>query len=79
MLKDHYLEEDDDDVMEEVNQILSINEKALRIAECGQWEMKNTILEQLNHAFENLTMLKQKKINQQKASVVNEDIRRYMF
>lgn len=79
MLKDHFLEEDYDDVMEEVNRILSINEKALRIAGSGQWEMKNTILEQLNHAFENLNMLHQKKINRQRTSAVNEDIRRYMF
>lgn len=79
MLKDHFLEEDYDDVIEEVNQILSINEKALRIAGCGQWEMKNTILEQLNNAFENLRMLNQKKVNQQRALSVNEDIRRYMF
>lgn len=79
MLKNHFLEEDYDDVIEEVNRILSINEKALKIAGCGQWEMKNTILEQLNHAFENLKMLNQKKINQQRASAVNEEIRRYMF
>ncbi|GGP07911.1 hypothetical protein [Oceanobacillus neutriphilus] len=79
MLKDHFLEEDYDDVMEEVNRIISINEKALKVTVCGQWELKNTILEQLNNAFENLRMLNQKKINQQRAPAINEDIRRHMF
>ncbi|WP_152657611.1 hypothetical protein [Oceanobacillus sp. CFH 90083] len=79
MLKDHFLEEDYDEVMEEVDRILSINEKILRIAGCGQWELKNTILEQLNNAFENLKMLNQKKIAQQRTTALNEDIRRHMF
>ncbi|WP_339283176.1 hypothetical protein [Oceanobacillus sp. FSL K6-3682] len=79
MLKDHFLEEDYNDVMEEVNRILSINEKALRIAGSGQWELKNTILDQLNHAFENLKMLNQKKMNRQRTLAINEDVRRHMF
>lgn len=79
MLEEHFLKEDYDEVIKEVNRILSINEKVLRITGCGQWEMKNNVLEQLNNAFENLKKLNQKKINREKALTINEDIRRYMF